>query len=251
MKLKTFILSAATAMSLLSCGSISEQDIMKTVNNVANEMGNTTGTSATPTQNEIISGLKQALQQGTGKGTDKLSAVDGFFKDAAVKILMPPEAKNVEDKLREIGMGSLVDNAILSFNRGAESASAQAKPIFVNAITQMSFTDAMGILKGGGTSATDYLRRVTTNQLTQSFKPVIQQSLNQSNATKYWSDVMGTYNKIPFVQPITTDLTGFVTQKAVEGIFLKIAEEERNIRTNPIQQASALLQKVFSYALKR
>ena len=115
----------------------------------------------------------------------------------------------------------------------------------------MSFADAMGILKGGGTSATEYLKKACTAQLTSAFKPVVQQSLNQVNATKYWSDAMSAYNKIPFVQPVTTDLTSFVTQRAIDGIFLKIADEERNIRANPLQQASALLQKVFSYATKK
>jgi Protein of unknown function (DUF4197) len=252
MKLKNVIFSAASAVLLTSCGTgIQSQDVWKAVNDVATQMGDGSGSTAAPTQNEIVRGLKEALQQGTNKGSDKLSAADGFFKDAAVKILMPPEAKNVEEKLRALGLGSLVDDAILSFNRGAEKASVKAKPIFVDAITQMSISDAMGILKGGGTSATDYLKRATTNQLVQAFKPTIQLSLNEVNATKYWSDVMSAYNKIPFVQPVNTDLAGFVTQRAVDGIFLKIADEERNIRANPMQQVSALLKKVFTYATKK
>ena len=251
MKLVKFIVSGVSIALLSSCGTqINTQDVMNTVNEVANEM-NGGGTSATPTQNEIVRGLKEALSQGTSKGADKLSAVDGFFKDAAIKILMPPEAANVENKLRALGFGSLVDDAILSINRGAEKAAVKAKPIFIDAITQMSFSDALGILKGGGTSATDYLKRTTTSALISAFRPVIQTSLNDVNATKYWSDVMTTYNKIPLVQPINTDLTGYVTQKAVDGIFLKIADEEKNIRANPVQQASALLQKVFGYALKK
>ncbi len=252
MKFIKIIFCGASIAILSSCGTqLNTQDVLNTVNQVANEMGASGTTNSTPNQNEIVRGLKEALQQGTNKGSDKLSVADGFFKDAAVKILMPPEAKNVEEKLRAVGLGSLVDDAILSFNRGAEKASLQAKPIFVNAITQMSFADAMGILKGGGTSATEYLKKACTAQLTSAFKPVVQQSLNQVNATKYWSDAMSAYNKIPFVQPVTTDLTSFVTQRAIDGIFLKIADEERNIRANPLQQASALLQKVFSYATKK
>jgi hypothetical protein len=248
MKSLAIILGATIFLS--SCGgTLDTQGILKDINDVANSAG--AGVNTTPTQNEIISGLKQALQQGTNKGSDKLSAVDGFFKDAALKILMPPQAQNVESKLRDLGMGSLVDQAVLSFNRAAENASGQAKPIFINAITQMNFADAMGILKGGGTSATDYLKRTCTNPLTAAFRPTVQQSLNNVNATKYWSDVMNVYNKIPFVTPVNTDLAGYVTDKAIQGIFLKVADEERNIRANPMQQASALLQKVFNYATQK
>ncbi len=250
MKSLAIILGATIFLS--SCGgTLDTQGILKDINAVANDAGaGGIGTSTTPTQNEIVSGLKQALQQGTNKGSDKLSAVDGFFKDAAVKILMPPEAQNVESQLRQLGMGNMVDQAVLSFNRAAESASGQAKPIFINAITQMNFSDAMGILKGGGTSATDYLKRACTSPLTAAFRPTVQQSLNNVNATKYWSDAMNVYNKIPFVTPVNTDLAGYVTDKAIQGIFLKVADEERNIRANPLQQASALLQKVFGYATK-
>ena len=252
MKLVKVILCSASIAMLTSCGTqLDTAAIMDTVNTVANDIGGGSGSSSTPNQNEIVRGLKEALTQGTNKGTNGLSVADGFFKDAAVKVLMPPDAANVESKLRALGMGSIVDDAVLSLNRAAENASVKAKPIFVNAITQMSISDAMGILKGGGTSATDYLKRTTTNQLIQAFKPSVQQSLNDVNATKYWSTVMSNYNKIPFVAPVNTDLAGFVTQKAVDGIFLKIADEEKNIRANPTQQVSALLKKVFSYAIAK
>src|SRR5580698_6653144 len=195
--------------------------------------------------NDIADGLKQALTIGAQKSADRLSAVDGFFKDAAVKILMPPEAQKVEKTLRNMGMGQMVDNAILSMNRAAEDASKSAAPIFINAIKGMSISDAVGILKGPDTAATSYLKKGTTPQLTVAFKPVIEASLQKTDATKYWKSLFETYNKVPFVKKINPDLTAYATQKAIEGIFYYVAVEEKNIRKNPAAQATDLLKKVF------
>ncbi len=202
------------------------------------------------TNPEIVKGLKEALSQGTNKSTDKISKLDGFLKDAAIKILMPPEAKNAETKLRQIGLGALADKVILTINRAAEDAAIKAKPIFINAITGMSIQDGLSILKGNNTAATDYLKRTTSGQLTTAFKPVIKQSLDKVNATRYWSDFMTTYNKLPVVQKINPDLTGFVTQKAIDGIFLKISDEEKNIRQNPVARTTDILKRVFGYVFK-
>ncbi|MFM2225266.1 MAG: hypothetical protein RJA07_1468 [Bacteroidota bacterium] len=235
----------ATCVALAGCdGSIQSQDVFKAIDNVANEMNAASGSGGI-TNDQVVAGLKEALNRGTSSGSSKLTALDGFFKDAAIKILIPPEAKNVETKLRAIGLNDLCDKAILAINRGAENAAGQAAPIFSNAIRQMSFSDAMGILKGGGTGATDYLKRTCTAQLTTAFRPVIENSLKSTDATKYWGDAMSAYNQIPLVTPINTDLTGYVTSKAIDGLFLKIAEEETNIRTNPAARVTALLQKVF------
>ncbi len=194
---------------------------------------------------EIANGLKDALKIGAQKSTDRLSAVDGFFKDAAVKILMPPEAQKVEKTLRGMGMGQMVDNAILSMNRAAEDASKSAAPIFINAIKNMSITDAVGILGGPDTAATSYLKKSTTPQLIVAFKPVIDASLKKTDATKYWKDIFETYNKVPFVKKVNPNLTSYATQKAIEGIFYYVAVEEKNIRKNPAAQATDLLKKVF------
>src|SRR6188474_3503240 len=148
---------------------------------------------------EIVSGLKEALSVGAQRGTDKLSAADGFFKNAALKILMPPEAKKVEETLRSFGMGKQVDQAILSMNRAAEDATKSAAPIFINAIKSISITDALGILKGSDTAATGYLRNKTLSPLTEAFRPVIETSLQKVNATKYWNALFTTYNQLPFV----------------------------------------------------
>ena len=169
---------------------------------------------------EIANGLKDALKIGAQKSTDRLSAVDGFFKDAAVKILLPPEAQKVEKTLRSMGMGQMVDNAILSMNRAAEDASKSAAPIFITAIKNMSITDAVGILGGPDTAATSYLKKGTTPQLTVAFKPVIDASLKKTDATKYWKDLFETYNKVPFVKKVNPDLTGYATQKAIRRDFL-------------------------------
>jgi hypothetical protein len=197
------------------------------------------------TNDEIISGLKEALQVGTERGTQKLSAVDGFFKDAVIKILMPAEAVKVEKTLRNLGMGKQVDNAILSMNRAAEDAAKSAAPIFINAIKQMSFQDALGILKGGDSAATKYLREKTSRELTEAFRPVIENSLTKVNATKYWNTAFTSYNKFSS-DKVNTDLPAYVTEKALAGIFYQVAQEEMKIRKDPVARTSDILKKVFS-----
>jgi hypothetical protein len=192
----------------------------------------------------IASGLKEALQVGTERGAAKLSSVDGFFKDAALKILMPAEAQKVEQKLRSIGLGKQVDNAILSMNRAAEDASKSAAPIFINAIKQMSIQDAVGILKGGDFAATDYLKGKTAANLTEAFGPVVEQSLAKVGATKYWNTLFSTYNKFSS-DKVNTDLSAYVTEKALGGIFREVALEEQKIRKDPMAQTTDLLKKVF------
>jgi hypothetical protein len=195
---------------------------------------------------EIINGLKQALTLGAQKSADKLSAADGFFKDAAVKVLMPPQAQNVEKTLRNLGMGKLVDDAILSMNRAAEDASKSAAPIFVNAIKRMTVQDGLGILRGADTAATGYLRKSTSPELTSAFHPVIDSSLQKTGATKYWKTVFDTYNKLPTTfRKVDPDLASFVTQKAMDGIFYYVAQEEQKIRKDPAAQVTDLLKKVF------
>ena len=194
---------------------------------------------------EIASGLKEALQVGATKGSDKLSAVDGFFKDAAIKILMPEEAKKVEKTLRGMGLGAQVDDAILSMNRAAEDAAKSAAPIFINAIKQMSISDALGILQGNDFAATNYLKDKTTSALTEAFRPVIEKSLEKVNATKYWNTLFTTYNKFS-LQKVNPDLTAYVTEKGLSGIFYQVGQEEQKIRKDPLARTSDLLKKVFA-----
>jgi hypothetical protein len=194
---------------------------------------------------EIVNGLKEALNVGTDNASQRLSAADGFFKDAAIKILMPEEAKKAEKKLRSLGMGKLVDDAILAMNRAAEDASKSAAPIFINAVKQMSIQDAVGILKGGDFAATGYLKDKTTASLTQSFRPVIEASLAKVNATKYWNTVFTTYNKFSN-DKINPDLSAYVTEKALSGIFYQVGLEEQKIRKDPMARTTDILKKVFA-----
>lgn len=203
------------------------------------------GAKSSLSNDEIVSGLKEALKVGTEKGTTKLSAVDGYFKDAAIKVLMPEEAKKAEKTLRNMGMGKQVDNAILSMNRAAEDAAKNAAPIFINAIKGMSFQDALSILRGGDNGATNYLKDKTTISLTEAFRPVIETSLKKVDATKYWNTVFTTYNKFS-AEKVNPDLAAYVTEKALYGIFYQVAQEEQKIRKDPLARTSDILKKVFS-----
>jgi hypothetical protein len=194
---------------------------------------------------DIIGGLKEALTVGTNNGANKLSAVDGFFKDAALKILMPSEAQKVEQKLRSLGMGKQVDNAILSMNRAAEDAAKSAAPIFITAIKGITIQDGLGILKGGDFAATNFLKEKTLLQLTEAFRPVIESSLQKVNATKYWKTLFTTYNTFS-KEPVNTDLTAYVTDKAMTGIFYQVGLEEQKIRKDPFARTTDLLKKVFN-----
>mgnify|MGYP003575034874 CR=1 FL=1 len=214
-----------------------------------NQAGQILTQGSNPTPSEIAMGLKQALEFGTAYSSERLSARDGFFGNAAVRILFPEEAQKVERTLRSIGLNKLADDVILSINRAAESAAAEAKPIFVSAIRQMSFSDASRILLSGQEdAATEYFRRVTSAQLSAKFRPVIESSLNKVGATRYWSDAISRYNQIPLVADINPDLSDYVTRKAIDGLFHEIAQEELRIRTNLAARNTALLQRVFGYA---
>jgi hypothetical protein len=194
---------------------------------------------------EIIAGLKEALTVGTEKGTAMLSKENGFFGNELLKIVLPPEAQKVEKTLRSVGFGKQVDDAILTMNRGAEEACKEAAPIFVNAIKKMTVQDAVGILKGADTAATGYLRSNTTAALTTAFKPIIDGALEKVGATKYWSTMVTTYNKFS-MQKINPDLSTYVTERALQGVFTQIAVEEKNIRKDPVARTSELLKKVFA-----
>ncbi|MEJ7779129.1 MAG: DUF4197 domain-containing protein [Daejeonella sp.] len=202
-----------------------------------------------PSASEISLGLKQALEFGTSASSDRLSATDGFFANAAIKILFPEEAQKVERTLRSVGLNKLADNVILSINRAAEAAAIEAKPIFISAVKGMAFTDATNILLSGQQdAATLYFKRVTGQQLQDKFRPIIQSSLSRVGATKYWSDAITAYNAIPLVGKVNPDLSSYVTGKAVDGIFFEIAQEELKIRTRISARSTPLLQKVFAYA---
>lgn len=215
-----------------------------TLQQAAGSFPSTKTTPNAPSQSQVVEGLKQALTIGTQNSTSRLSAVDGFFADATIKILMPPEAKSVEKTLRTFGLGSLVDKTILSLNRAAEDAAKSATPIFVDAIKQMTITDALGILQGGDFAATNYFKDKTTASLAAAFSPVIAKSLDKTDATKYWNDMFTAYNKFS-TKKVPTDLNAYVTQKAIDGIFYEVGLEEQKIRKDPAARVTDLLQQVF------
>lgn len=209
-----------------------------------NTQGNTSGLALNNL--DISNGLKEALTIGTRVAGDKLSRQNGFFGDQAVKILMPKEARQVESALRSFGFSKLADQLILSMNRAAEDAVKKAVPIFISAIRTISIQDGLSILRGGQHAATDFLRQRTTASLAQAFRPSIESSLGKVNATKYWNSVFSTYNRLPLGQKsVNADLTSYVTEQALKGIFVKVAEQETKIRVNPLSQGSDLLRRVF------
>jgi len=223
----------------LGCTSAQVNTAMTEVNKVigSNQQSLTTA--------EVADGLKEALIKGISNGSDIVSQLDGYFKNPEIKIPFPPEVKKVEDKLRQVGLGNEVDKFVLTLNRGAEDAAKEAKPIFITAIKSMTIQDAWGILKGQPDAATEYLKRTTSAQLKEKFKPVIQNSLNKVNATKYYGDIVTQYNKIPFTDDVNPNLDDYATDRAIEGLFTMIAKEEKNIRQDPVARTTELLKKVF------
>lgn len=199
-----------------------------------------------PTLAEISQGLKQALEFGINEGAQKLSQVDGYFR-SQYKILLPAEARKVTDKLKFIPGFQEVENVIVEkLNRAAEDAAKSAAPIFVDAITSMTFDDALNILMGNNDAATQYLKLKTYNPLYDSFHPVILTSLDKFNALQYWADAVNAYNKIPLVDKINPNLDQYVTDKALEGLFSMVANKELLIRTDISSRTTDLLRRVFA-----
>lgn len=203
------------------------------------------------TEAEAGQGIKEALTNGVIRGIGFLNKTDGFFGNEAYKLFLPPDAKKVENTLRNIGMGAQVDKAILQINRGAEDAVGYAKPIFVDAIKQMTLVDALNIVRGPKDAATNYFREKTTQKLIAAFLPVIKSSLDKVDATKYYADIVNTYNNFPTTfKKVNPDLPSYVTDKAVSALFDQIAKEEANIRENPIARTSDILKKVFGSVIR-
>lgn len=203
------------------------------------------------TEGEAAEGIREALGQGLVKAVLQLNRQDGFFRDAFYKILMPPDARKIENTLRDLGMGKMVDKAILQINRAAEDAAGYAKPIFVDAIKSMTISDAIGLVRNGDTSATHFFRVKTTDRLIAAFLPVIKSSLDKLDATRYYSDVINTYNNFPTTfRKLNPDLPGFVTGRATDALFDLVAKEEVNIRQNIAARTTELLRKVFGGSIR-
>lgn len=215
-----------------------------------NALGSKTGTTSL-SNTDISAGLKEALKKGVSQQVTKLTATDGFFKNEAVKILLPDELKKVDQTLRKMGMASLADEGIKVLNRAAEDAVKEATPIFVNAITSMSITDAKNILMGADNSATAYLQKSTSTPLYSKFNPVVKTSLSKVGADAVWATIIKKYNSLPLVSKVNPDLNDYVTNKAMDGVFKMIAVEEKSIRNNLSSRTSDLLKKVFAVQDKK
>lgn len=206
-------------------------------------------TTTTITQTEAAQAIREALDQGTGKGIGTLNRTDGFFGNETYKLFLPPDARKIESTLRQVGFASLVDKAILQINRAAEDAVGFARPVFLNAIREMTIADALNIVKGPRDAATQYFREKTTAQLVAAFMPVIKSSLDKFEATKHYTSLINTYNSFPTTgNKINPDLPSYVTERAVEALFDQIAQEEVAIRNNPVARTTDILKKVFGWA---
>jgi len=194
----------------------------------------------------VSAGLREALQVATEKSVNLTGRPDGYFSNAAIKILMPEKLQTVEKGLRMVGYGPQVDEFVLSMNRAAEQAAPAAKQIFIDAITGVTFDDAKKILSGGNTSATEFFKAKTTEKLTAAFRPVVDRTMSQVGVTRQYQELMGRFDAIPFARAQTFDIDGYVVNKALDGLFHVVGEQETLIRTNPAARTTALLQEVFT-----
>lgn len=194
---------------------------------------------------DIISGLKEALSLGSNKASQSASAVDGYYKNPKLYIPFPSEAKKMEQMLRSFGQEKLVNDFLISLNRAAEDAAKEAAPIFVNAVKGMSIADGLTILRGKDDAATQYLKENTQALLFEKFKPIVDNSLHKVGATKYWEQLIIAHNKIPMITKMNPSLSEYATQKAIDGLFVLVAEQEVQIRKNPAARVSDILKKVF------
>jgi len=223
----------------------SQAQLLKKLGQAASAAASKTGTSNV-TQSEAGNAIKEALAKGVANGIASLNKTDGFFGNEIYKMLLPPDAVKLGNTLRSLGMGAQVDQAILTINRSAEKAVGHAAPIFVDAIKEMSITDALKLIQGGNNAATEYFKGKTTDKLKAAFSPVVKGSLDSTNATKYYGNIVTTYNKLPTtMNKANPDLQDYVTDKAVTALFDQIAKEEANIRANPAARTTDLLKKVF------
>jgi hypothetical protein len=242
---KTYLIVTLFSLFAISSQSFGQLKLPKLLDKVKGSSGGNV------TENEAGMGIKEALTKGVTNAVLNLNKTDGFFGSEFYKMLLPPDAKKIETTLRKIGMGEQVDKAILSINRGAEDAVAFAKPIFIDAIKEMTLNDAMKILTGPKDGATQYFKQKTMEKLIAAFTPSVQSSLDKVDATKHYTDIVTTYNKLPTTfNKVNPDLTSFVVQKAVDALFDQVAKEEANIRENPMARTSDLLKKVFGSVVK-
>ncbi len=236
---KTYI--AALSLAVLLCVSLAYGGML---DNLMKGLGGSSKQG--PDDSTVVSGLKEALTIGTDNAVKSVSQTDGYFGNEIIKILMPEKIQKVADVLRKVGYQKEVDDFILSMNRAAEKAAPMATSYFVGAIKEMSFDDAGKILNGGDTAATEFFKQKTSDKIAASFKPVVSSSMNEVGVTKKYKDMMGKYDSLPFVDKESIDLDNYVTNKAMDGLFYMVGEEEKKIRTDPAARVTDLLKTVFA-----
>ncbi len=227
-------------VSLLLLSACSAKDMQQTL-----DLINANIEQTQLSEQEVVAALKDALAQGISRGAGQAAALDGYYGNPMLRIEFPPAVSKVESALRDIGLGGEVDKFVMQLNRGAEQAASRAKPVFIKAITSMSIEDAFSILKGAPDAATQYLRKTTGAELRKEFAPIISSSLNETSATRNYADIVNRYNGLPLVRKVDPDLEAYASERAIDGLFLLVAQEEANIRANPAARASALLRRVF------
>jgi len=236
--MNTAVIASLLALSLFSTEATPQFSLSKLINKIA---------PANVTEEEAGLGIREALTQGVTTAVLNLNKKDGFFGSEIYKVLLPPDARKVETTLRKIGLGSQVDKAVLAINRGAEDAVGSAKPIFVDAIKEMTLSDALGIVRGNKYAATQYFKQKTSEKLVAAFTPSVKASLEKTRATKYYSDIVVTYNALPTTsEKANPDLTAYVVGKAVDALFDQVAQQEAEIRANPLARTTEILKKVFA-----
>ena len=228
------------ALALLSLAGCSEREWREAI-----EIVNASAEELPLSSEEVGAALRDSLSRGIARGARQASANNGYFGDPRLRIEFPPEIREVERTLRSLGLGDEVDRFVRQLNRSAEQAAASAKPIFIEAITSMTIGDAFGILNGERDAATQYLKRTTGDALYAAFRPIVADRLDETSATRYYGDIVRKYNQIPFVAKVDPDLVGYATERAIDGLFVLIAEEEANIRANPGARTTRLLRRVF------
>ena len=240
---RIFLLSFLLIFSLLPAAAQAKKK--------TNPLGKIFGQTDSLSEDKIVLGLKEALNIGTGNAVTGVGRLDGYFKDAIIKILMPKKLQTIEKGLRVVGYGPKVDEFVLRMNRAAEKAAPQAKSIFIGAIKEMTFDDARKILTGGDTAATTFFKDKTTNRLSEAFRPIISKAMDEVGATKQYKDLIGRYQTIPFAKNQSLDIDEYVTGKAIDGLFYYVGEEEKKIRKNPAARVTSILKDVFGKAISR
>ena len=227
-------------LALLALAGCSEKDLRQAI-----EIIDSSVEEAPLTRSEVVAALKDSLSRGISKGALIASSKNGYYGNPELRIPFPAEVSEVDRALRKIGLGKEVDRFVKQLNRSAELAAAKARPIFIKSISAMTIRDAFDILNGEADAATRYLMRTTGDELRAQFRPIVSDKLGETSATRYYGDIVKRYNQLPFVSKVDPDLESYATDKAIEGLFLLIAEEEANIRANPAARTTQLLRRVF------